>query len=133
MGERHRERKAEEKGRAKGGVKEIGRERLAAEEKEERMRDGERGSFPRYVGASRSDRTHGQFRTALIDFTIERRGREAAMAGALGVSTDPSWREFRVARERHALDALSYFFTNKAGQVKEKGAERNFVGKGREN
>lgn len=40
------------------------------------MRDGKRGSFPRYVGASRSDRTHGQFRTALIDFTIERRGRD---------------------------------------------------------
>ena len=82
----------------------IGRERLTVKgsgrsreregrrdgiEEEERG-DGKRDLFPRYVGASQSYCTHGQFRTTLIDCTIERRGHETATTGILEVSIGSS-------------------------------------------
>lgn len=57
------------------GEREIEKKRDGERERG-RTKNGKRDLFPRYVGASRFDCTHGQFRTTLIDFAIERRGHE---------------------------------------------------------
>ena len=71
-GERQKQREKERE-RERGSEK---RSRVERRNRRGRTRDGKRDLFPRYVGASQSDCTHGQFRTTLIDCTIERRGHE---------------------------------------------------------
>lgn len=85
--ERRRKRRRSAWREARRDEKEIGRERLSGrgerrEQAERRQgeRERERDSLSRYVGATRSDRTHGRFPATLIDRlrSIERRGRETS-------------------------------------------------------
>lgn len=83
--ERRRKRRRSAWREARRDEKEIGRERLSGrgerrEQAERRQGERERDSLSRYVGATRSDRTHGRFPATLIDRlrSIERRGRETS-------------------------------------------------------
>lgn len=67
------------------------------------LTNGKRGLFPRYVGASRSDCTHGQFRTTLIDFTIERGGRETPTTGILKAPINSNRQGFRITQIKAAV------------------------------
>lgn len=67
--ERRRKRRRSACREARRDEKEIGRERLSGRGERYEQAERERDSLPRYVGATRSDRTHGRFRATLIDRT----------------------------------------------------------------